>query len=729
MVDDFDPYLQWLGIRDPQRPPNFYRLLGVELFEQDPIVLTHAADRQMAHVRIFQTGQHALQSQQILNELAAAKLCLLNAQRKAEYDAWLRAELAAAYPVQAAPIPVTPEYRGVAYSEPAQPSYEPAASSPEPISPLVKAVIGVLSGLILLLIALILWVSTRSPEVAAKPQPVPSQPSPVAGAPAKPDLGTKGTESGKPEARTTGADSQPPVEANPQPAAKPEGKPEPPPTEKPPAAKPAEVPPDKIPPAADSLRAARTAIKRRDLTAAVQQLDLAEKAAEPETRTEIDRLREALGPLGAFWRAVQAGIGDLKPGETLDVGGGHQVTVSSSTADTLIVKDGKWETRYTVSNLPAALALVIAERKLPDVPSSKLSKAAFMTFDPRGDRKLARQWCDEATRDGLPTTALMAELGAGGGEAKPAPTSRSQEEKGTARQAIPAPADQAKALAEVRKIHRDDFEEAVDRVKRKSLAKSLFKEGVDTKDDPVVRFVLLNQARDLAVAAGDPDLLRKALDETAKHYDVNPQQQLISILLDVAESRVASGGKKELSRGAVDLAEELIDSDNYEDALKLARAAQTMALGRDSATTKRATDLVKVLPHLKLEYERFQQAAKVLAQDPNNAAANLAQGKYYCFVKDSDESWEMGLPLLAKGGDAKLKALAEAEMATAKKDDAGELFNLAEQWYDVSRSVDAASREGCLNRAAYWYKKALPELQGFKQKKAKLRLEELNATE
>lgn len=58
MAENFDPYLQWLGIRDPQRPPNFYRLLGVDLFESEPDVLTNAVDRQMAHVRTFQAGKH-----------------------------------------------------------------------------------------------------------------------------------------------------------------------------------------------------------------------------------------------------------------------------------------------------------------------------------------------------------------------------------------------------------------------------------------------------------------------------------------------------------------------------------------------------------------------------------------------------------------------------------------------------------------------------------------------
>ncbi len=79
MSESFDPYLQWLGIRDPERPPSHYRLLGLDLFESDPEVISGAADRQMSHVRTFQTGPNAAVSQAILNELAVARRCLLNA--------------------------------------------------------------------------------------------------------------------------------------------------------------------------------------------------------------------------------------------------------------------------------------------------------------------------------------------------------------------------------------------------------------------------------------------------------------------------------------------------------------------------------------------------------------------------------------------------------------------------------------------------------------------------
>lgn len=98
MAVPFDAYHQWLGIPAEEQPPNHYRLLGIKTFEDDPNVIEHAADRQMAHLRTFQAGKYAAMSQSLLNEVAAAKLCLLNPQKKAEYDQRLRRELEAGHP-------------------------------------------------------------------------------------------------------------------------------------------------------------------------------------------------------------------------------------------------------------------------------------------------------------------------------------------------------------------------------------------------------------------------------------------------------------------------------------------------------------------------------------------------------------------------------------------------------------------------------------------------------
>jgi antitoxin component YwqK of YwqJK toxin-antitoxin module len=104
MAERFDPYHKWLGIPPEDQPANLYRLLGLKEFEADADVIATAADRQMQHVRNYQSGEYGALSQELLNELSAARVCLLSTQKKAEYDATLWAEMAAETAVVAAPL-------------------------------------------------------------------------------------------------------------------------------------------------------------------------------------------------------------------------------------------------------------------------------------------------------------------------------------------------------------------------------------------------------------------------------------------------------------------------------------------------------------------------------------------------------------------------------------------------------------------------------------------------
>lgn len=94
MSKPFDPYHKWLAISPRDQPANHYRLLGTERFESDPDVIEGAADQRMAHLRSFQNGPNGQLVQQLLNEIAAAKVCLLNPTEKGAYDQRLRSESA-----------------------------------------------------------------------------------------------------------------------------------------------------------------------------------------------------------------------------------------------------------------------------------------------------------------------------------------------------------------------------------------------------------------------------------------------------------------------------------------------------------------------------------------------------------------------------------------------------------------------------------------------------------
>lgn len=84
-----DVYRDWLGIKDAERPLNHYQLLRVKKFEDDPDKIRGNYRKLNAHVRKYSSGQYGTQSQELLNELAKAMLCLTDLKRKGEYDATL----------------------------------------------------------------------------------------------------------------------------------------------------------------------------------------------------------------------------------------------------------------------------------------------------------------------------------------------------------------------------------------------------------------------------------------------------------------------------------------------------------------------------------------------------------------------------------------------------------------------------------------------------------------
>ena len=109
MSDAFDPYYIWLGIPPENQPPHHYRLLGVTLFESNREVIEAAANRQMAYMQEISSGEeHIDEAQEILGELSRARVCLLNEEKKAAYDAELRASFDALAPAPESTAEQTP---------------------------------------------------------------------------------------------------------------------------------------------------------------------------------------------------------------------------------------------------------------------------------------------------------------------------------------------------------------------------------------------------------------------------------------------------------------------------------------------------------------------------------------------------------------------------------------------------------------------------------------------
>ena len=165
----FDPYHKWLGIRPEEQPANYYRLLGIALFEDDADAIAGAADQRMAHVRSFQAGNYAALSQRLLNELSAVRICLLNPQKKAVYDQALRARFTPPSPPVELPVDDVPN---MGYSSTYKQQHKKSTPSWMP-----WAFVGV-GGLVVVIIFVVIAKSGREEQAVAK-APTTSMPQPA----------------------------------------------------------------------------------------------------------------------------------------------------------------------------------------------------------------------------------------------------------------------------------------------------------------------------------------------------------------------------------------------------------------------------------------------------------------------------------------------------------------------------------------------------------------------
>jgi serine/threonine protein kinase len=289
--------------------------------------------------------------------------------------------------------------------------------------------------------------------------------------------------------------------------------------------------------------------------------------------------------------------------------------------------------------------------------------------------------------------------------------------------AVPDEAALAAAEQEVKEVHKAEYAKKKP-AEVQALAGRLLKEGLETKDKPAARFVLLREARDLAVRAGDLVLAMQAADEMANHFAVDAVATKTAALERAQRGAGSAAAHLNIIAVAWAVADGAAEADQYESAERLARLAVTSAgsvsssplLAAAQARLKEATALVKA-------YEPVPETLWALPGKPDDPGANLAVGKFYALAKGD---WDRGLAPLARGDDARLKALAEADLSPPGG--GGAALALAERYRAQAESETGPERTHILARACYWYGVALNGSSGIDRAKAEKRIAELDKT-
>ncbi len=289
----------------------------------------------------------------------------------------------------------------------------------------------------------------------------------------------------------------------------------------------------------------------------------------------------------------------------------------------------------------------------------------------------------------------------------------------SAKSPIPDKQSLEKADSLLKEIYKEKLDAATSPNAQTQLAQELLNKVPGMRGDIPSCYALLREAGHLAFKARDYDLSLVVIDMLDKRFEVDALSLRTKVLVVECANPESSGA--ECCSLGIELMKEAAAKGRWEIAL------QVSELTEKAAQQVKSPVLVKYMEDCKARLEKASREKKAEADllarlnvSPDNAEANLALGKLYCFVRGD---WEKGIPMLALGSDATLKKLAQKELE--RPFDGENAMRLGDGWWDLAHSGAREENGPSLARAAYWYRLAQPQLTGLLQVKVEKRLAEI----
>ncbi len=284
---------------------------------------------------------------------------------------------------------------------------------------------------------------------------------------------------------------------------------------------------------------------------------------------------------------------------------------------------------------------------------------------------------------------------------------------------IPPQAEQQKRLDVLNEIYDLQKQRTDEEVGK--LIDELLASADESRGKPTDRFVLLRKAMELASDAGDAVLTMEVVDRIAADFQIDPmltKGKMLRTIAPNAKTKEQIASLVEASNAYIDRA---IAQKRFDYALSVAtlvyRATQSVQ-GKDFR--KDALKQQRDVQRLHADYQKLAEAVRAVQANPTDAEANLTAGQLYCF---SYGDWQRGLHHLARGSDATLAALANADLAAPAE--WAKQAKIGNGWWDLAAKKNDAEKDILLRRAVFWYEKAQSAgVAGLTKVKIEKRLEE-----
>lgn len=190
----------------------------------------------------------------------------------------------------------------------------------------------------------------------------------------------------------------------------------------------------------------------------------------------------------------------------------------------------------------------------------------------------------------------------------------------------------------------------------------------------------------------------------------SPEQRLES-LRSLKSSAVTPQKAFQAAVVGLDLADELIKEKHFSDASKAASVSKAAAKNANNAYLHKSSIYYsKYALGLDADYRAVEKSLNALKSDPKNKEAALEVGLFYCL---HNWDWKKGLPLLRQCSDASLASLTNLEQQIPSI--AADQIKLGDLWVEYASVGDPKLKPAFMQRAKYWYLKAVPQLATLEQ--------------
>jgi serine/threonine protein kinase len=292
----------------------------------------------------------------------------------------------------------------------------------------------------------------------------------------------------------------------------------------------------------------------------------------------------------------------------------------------------------------------------------------------------------------------------------------------SAKAPLPSDADLQPAEMSFEAAYGADLRDAKTAAQKVALGQRLLHLARTLRADLPASFVMLRNARDLAVAAGDPETALQAVDELALTFQIESLRMKAEMLAAISKLARTMPRQKELATKSLRLLDEALRADDYAAAKMCGEAARTAARSaKDAALIKQSTTRLKDVEQIVPEFEVIRESLAVLEQNPADAVANRRVGRFRCFIK---QDWAGGLRLLELGDDKHLSELAARDLSEPSS--ATALGEIGDGWWDLADKEKGLARQNLLARAGDRYFQALAESSGLAKIRLEKRLKEID---